>query len=35
MDFEKLKLASRGKNFSFKNSRKSYGLEFIDIKKEI
>ena len=35
MEFEKLKVATKAKKFSFKNSRKSYGLEFIDIKKEI
>ncbi len=35
IDFEKIKESSKGKKLNLKNHRKSYGLEFIDIKKEI
>lgn len=35
IDFEKIKLHSKGKLIDLKNRRKSYGLDFLDIKKEI
>ena len=35
IDFDKIKEGTKGKKISLKNHRKSYGMEFIEIKREI